>query len=258
MFIIYLALGELFIAAAVYVLCKEISESKYQKTNQNTTEYDKNATLYEDYCDNMCGKIYLSMTIGPGCFYIILEIIYYIHTRIRLKSLMVESKLNFKLVKILRKKRTSYLNPSGNEIRTSRRLAKDAGVYVSNLLFEEHPDVLPVLNHPNIMPPAGVVTDYHIYYDLKKLMFQKRWQDLPRNLPPLIDIVIYIKDTLNGLQYLHDHKIYHLNLCPENISIVSCPNRHSGIAKICGFDFAIKTDVRIVDYQKVGLEWIYR
>lgn len=234
---------------------------------------DKNADMCNNYYTKMAkiifGKVYKELF----CLVLtdlLLFSFYKILMWIQLKSVKSESKLNMERISFLSKRRTTYLNINTlyktfysdefNEIRTSRRIAEDAGLYISKLLFEEHPDVLSGLNHPNIYinPLEGVFTRYHIYYDLKTLMFQKTWEKMPGNLPPLTDIVIYIKDILNGVQYLHDHQIKHLNICPENILVMECPYRESGIAKILGFDFAVKTDQRIVDHQKVGLEWTYR
>lgn len=276
MFHVTLLLGfiNLLIVAVVQV-CVHPSElvSTYQRmmqnftvSNKNDTSSDNNFRNFPDY--TMLFVYYVFIYLVPTD--LLLFILYKILKWFRQIPIKSEYKLNMERISALSKRRTTFLNIStlyktfygeqGNEIRTYRRTAVDAGLYVSNLLFEEHPDVLLGLNHPNldINPLEGVFTVHRRYYDLKEFMFLNTWEKIPSSLPPLTDIVIYIKDILEGLQYLHDHQIYHLNICPENIWIVVCPNRHSGIAKIIGFDFAVKTDQRIVDYHKVGLEWTYR
>lgn len=245
---------------------------KPEANYQNTTDYVKNGPVCNNYSEKVSIIIFDKLYKVLICL-VLTDLLLFISYRtlkwIRLKSVQFKSKLNMERISILSKRRATYLNINTlyktfysdefNEIRTSRHIAEDAGLYVSKLLFEEHRDVLSGLNHPTLyINPLEGLFIRDIYYDLKTFMFQKTWEKMAGHLPPLTDIVIYIKDLLEGLKYLHDHQIKHMNICPENILITECPDRDSGIAKITGFDFAIKTDQRIVDYQKVGLEWTYR
>lgn len=140
----------------------------------------------------------------------------------------------------------------------SRSISIDAEFHISKLLSEESVAIFEDLNvsHQNIF--INTETNPEILYSLKKFMFYIAWEYIPGHLPPFIDVIIYMKDILNGIKYLHDNHIFHLNLCPENILIVESLGRASGMAKISGFEFSIHSEKRTVEHQKVGLEYLYR
>ena len=59
-----------------------------------------------------------------------------------------------------------------------------------------------------------------------------------------MNTVVYIRDILDGIQYLHDRQKYHLNLCLENIYIKPNVVNNSERVKISGFEFSVKTNQR--------------
>lgn len=140
----------------------------------------------------------------------------------------------------------------------TRSISIDAELHISKLMSKESIAIFEDLNvsHQNLF--INTKANPEILYNLKRFMFYLTWEDIPGHLPPFIDIVVYMKDILEGVQYLHDNHIYHLNISPENILIVECLGRVSGIAKISGFEFSTHSHKRTVEHQKVGLEFLYR
>lgn len=140
----------------------------------------------------------------------------------------------------------------------SRSISIDAELHISKLMSEESVAIFEDLNvsHQNIF--ISTEANPEILYNLKNFMFYLTWEYIPGHLPPFIDGIIYMKDILNGMKYLHDNNIFHLNLCPENVLIVESFGRGSGMAKISGFEFSIHSEKRTVEHQKVGLEYLYR
>lgn len=140
----------------------------------------------------------------------------------------------------------------------TRSISIDAELHISKLMSKESVAIFKDLNvnHQNLF--INTKENPEILYNLKKYMFYLTWENIPGHLPPFIDIVVYVKDILEGVQYLHDNDIYHLNISSENILIVECLGRASGMAKISGFEFSTHSKKRIVEHQKVGLEFLYR
>ncbi|GCC29259.1 hypothetical protein chiPu_0007697 [Chiloscyllium punctatum] len=70
-----------------------------------------------------------------------------------------------------------------------------------------------------------------------------------RNVVPETEIKYYIQQILEGVQYLHDNKILHLDIKPANILMVH-PERND--IKICDFGFAQKFEPVQPQFSKYG------
>ena len=248
----------IFTNAFLLISCPNLAEEldTVSKNDSNSFSDDDKKRFIKICSDFYSSRIFMELDAAYSkAIYLLLInvsiiLFYKINVRFAIKSLKRRSKLSYKKILQLSEKRRNYL-----KFNTGRNVM-DSEYQILNLISKEKLVVFANLKHRNLLlkPPEFDP----VFFNLKDIIFQLTWKHIPGNLPPHVNIVVYIRDILNGLQYLHDRQIYHLNLCPENIYIKPSEANDSGRVKISGLDFAIKTKQRTIDYQKVGLEWIYR
>lgn len=253
-------------------IVKNKSTSSTYDIETSTTYHNRTSTAYDNgtssaYDNGMFSKKYnfkmatrysngyrgiSAVTFFVATLNILIVCCYKLFIWVKIKIIKRCAELDMSKSSIITKRRKKYLHDKILDI------AVDTDAHISKLLSEENFGIFSHLNvnHPNLL--IRILPRQEIHYNLKKFMFCETWEEMPGNMPPFIDIVAYMRDILNGVQYLHDCHIYHLNISPENILIVADVNNPSGIAKIANFHRATHTDKRTVENQKVGLDWIYR
>lgn len=213
------------------------------RKNYNFKSAGRHADGYEGFSGFTCSMFFLNILIV--CSYKLIG-------WVKRKLIKRYSELDMCKSSTIARRRKEYLNDK------ILHIAAETDAHIARILSEESVVIFSHLNisHPNVM--KRTLLRREIQYNLKKFMFYESWEEMPGNMPPFIDIVAYMRDILNGVQYLHDSNIYHLNISPENILIVADVESPSGIAKIANFHHAIFDDKHIIENQKVGLDWIYR
>ncbi|GCE22375.1 serine/threonine-protein kinase [Dictyobacter kobayashii] len=85
--------------------------------------------------------------------------------------------------------------------------------------FRREVQILSLLDHPNILRVLDVGREQNvplmIMEDVANGTLRQRLKDGQRL--PLSIVVTYIKQLASALQYIHDHRLAHLNIKPENI-----------------------------------------
>lgn len=211
--------------------------------NYNFKRAVRHADGYEGFSGFTCFMFFLNVLIV--CSYKLIS-------WVKKKLIKRYSELDMCKSATITRRRKEYLNDK------ILHITAETDAHIARILSEESVVIFSHLNisHPNVMKRTLLRREIH--YNLKKFMFYETWEEMPGNMPPFIDIVAYMRDILNGTQYLHDSHIYHLNIAPENILIVADVENPLGIAKIANFHHAIFDDKHIIENQKVGLDWIYR
>ena len=228
----------------------------YMSLKNESSLFSKNAsnTSIEDHIQRKGIPEYKPHMLFESSFLLVTDCLifawYCLSCRAKLKAIKKLAELHEEKCSCYTKKRIEFLREKTKDI------SADIEDHISRLLSAEKKAVFINIDHFNFL--LNPLPREDIYYNLKKFMFSLTWEDIPLDLPPFIDIVTYFRDVMIAVNYLHDRRIYHLAISPENILIVKCPVNPYWTVKIANFQFATQTDSGIVDKEKVKVDWIYR